>query len=97
VEARLPERVEAAAYFLVSEALTNAAKHSQAEEARLAAFRDEAALVVEIEDGGIGGAEPANGTGLRGLADRVEALGGRLTVSSPPGGGTLLRAEIPCG
>jgi len=97
LEERLPDHVEAAAYFLASEALTNAAKHSQAEEARLAAWRADGTLVVEIEDGGIGGAGPANGTGLRGLADRVEALGGKLTVSSPRGGGTLLRAEIPCG
>jgi signal transduction histidine kinase len=93
---RLPERVEGAAYFVASEALANAAKHSHASEVRLAASRQGPLLVLEAADDGIGGTAVRGGSGLRGLADRVEALGGRLTVSSPPGRGTTLRAEIPC-
>jgi signal transduction histidine kinase len=93
---RLPEQVEGAAYFVASEALANAAKHSHASEVRLAAFREGPLLVLAVSDDGIGGAGAGGGSGLRGLADRVEALGGRLTVSSPPGRGTTLRAEIPC-
>jgi signal transduction histidine kinase len=93
---RLPEQVEGAAYFVVSEALANAAKHSHASEVRLAASEEAGLLVLEVSDDGIGGAAPGGGSGLRGLADRVEALGGRLLVSSPPGRGTTVRAEIPC-
>lgn len=96
VDADIPEPVEAAAYFVASEALTNAAKHSRASEVRLAATRENGTLVIEVVDEGIGGAESTGGSGLRGLADRVEALSGRLHVSSPPGRGTTLRAEIPC-
>jgi signal transduction histidine kinase len=96
VRGRLPEQVEGAAYFVASEALANAAKHSHAGEVRLAAADRGGLLVLEVSDDGIGGAATGRGTGLRGLADRVEALGGRLTVSSPPGRGTNLRAEIPC-
>ena len=100
VEVSIDERpspaVEAAAYFVVSEALTNAAKHSHAREVRIAASRGQDQLIVEVADDGIGGAAPQGGSGLRGLAYRVEALGGRLVVSSPPGRGTSLRAEIPC-
>ena len=96
IEGRLSEQIESAAYFVASEALANAAKHSHGSEVRLAASRRGAALVLEVADDGIGGAVPAGGSGLRGLADRVEALGGRLTVSSPPGRGTTLRAELPC-
>jgi signal transduction histidine kinase len=96
VSGRLPEQVESAAYFVVSEALSNAAKHSHANEVRLAASKEGDALVLEVVDDGIGGAAPGGGSGLRGLADRVEALGGRLTVSSPPGRGTTLRAQFPC-
>jgi signal transduction histidine kinase len=95
VSGRLPEQLEGDAYFVASEALANAAKHSHASDVRLAASRHEGVLVVEVSDDGIGGAV-AGGSGLRGLADRVEALGGRLTVSSPPGRGTTLRAELPC-
>jgi signal transduction histidine kinase len=93
---RPPEPAEAAAYFVASEALTNAAKHSHAREVRLSAADDGNVLTVEVADDGIGGAGPGRGSGLRGLADRVEALGGTLTISSPPGRGTTLRAEIPC-
>jgi signal transduction histidine kinase len=96
VSGRLPEQVEGAAYFVASEALANAAKYSHASEVRLVALREVDVLVVEVLDDGIGGAAAGGGSGLRGLADRVEALGGRLTVSSPPGRGTTLRAEIPC-
>jgi signal transduction histidine kinase len=96
IDGRLPEHVEAAAYFLVSEALANIAKHSHASSARIHASVDDGVLAVDIEDDGIGGAAIGGGSGLRGLTDRVEALGGRLTVSSPPGRGTVVRAEIPC-
>jgi signal transduction histidine kinase len=96
VGGRLPQQVESAAYFVASEALTNAAKHSHASEVRLAVYQRDSTLVLEVMDDGIGGAVPAGGSGLRGLADRVEALGARLTVSSPPGRGTTLRAEFPC-
>jgi signal transduction histidine kinase len=96
VDRRLPDQIESAAYFMVSEALTNAAKHSHATEVSVAATYAGQRLTVEIADDGIGGAATAGGSGLRGLADRVEALGGRFTVSSPPGRGTTLRAEIPC-
>ena len=96
VGGRLSEQVEGAAYFVASEALANAAKHSHASEARLAAAQEQGVLVLEVSDDGIGGAAAGGGSGLRGLADRVEALGGRLTVSSPPGRGTTLRVEIPC-
>lgn len=97
VGGRLPEQVEAAAYFVASEALTNVAKHSHASEVRLLAACEGGMLIVQVADDGIGGAGTGEGSGLRGLADRVEALGGRLTLSSPPGRGTILRAEIPCG
>jgi signal transduction histidine kinase len=96
LDRRLPDHVESAAYFVASEALTNAAKHSHAREVRVLASCHGGTLTVEVADDGIGGAGTEDGSGLRGLADRVEALGGRFTVSSPPGRGTVLRAEIPC-
>lgn len=96
ISGRLPEQVETAAYFVASEALTNAAKHSHASEVRLAASCAEDTFLLEVGDDGIGGAGGNDGSGLRGLADRVEAIGGRLTISSPPGRGTVVRAEIPC-
>jgi signal transduction histidine kinase len=96
LDQRLPDQIETAAYFMVSEALTNAAKHSHATEIRVFASYRGQRLTVEIGDDGIGSATPTGGSGLRGLADRVEALGGQLTVFSPPGRGTTLRAEIPC-
>ena len=87
---------ELAAFYLVSEALANVAKHSQASTATIDVEIDGDTLVVEVNDDGVGGAYARDGSGLRGLADRVEAVGGRLMVWSPPGGGTRLRAEIPC-
>jgi signal transduction histidine kinase len=96
LDRRLPDQVETAAYFLVSEALTNAAKHSHASEIRVKATYAGDVLTIEVADDGIGGAEVGRGTGLRGLADRVEALGATLTVSSPLGRGTTLHAEFPC-
>jgi len=95
---RLPEtQVEPARGSDGSEALTNAAKHLHASSVRVTAACAGDQLTIEVNDDGIGGAAAGVGTGLRGLADRVEALGGRLTVSSPPGCGTRLIAEIPCG
>jgi signal transduction histidine kinase len=97
LDRRLPDQVESAAYFLVSEALTNAAKHSHATEVRVTATCAGGLFILEVADDGIGGATVGGGTGLRGLIDRVEALGGTLTVSSPLGRGTTLRVEFPCG
>ena len=96
VVGRLPERIEVAAYYVVSESLANIAKHAQAREARVALEQQPGRLVVEVVDDGVGGADTERGSGLRGLADRVEALGGRLRVWTPLGGGTRVRAEIPC-
>ena len=96
VASRLPEQVEVAAYYLVSEALTNVAKHAFASGAAVELTRANGELVVEVVDDGVGGANTSRGSGLRGLADRVEALDGRLRVWSPPDGGTRIRAEIPC-
>jgi PAS domain S-box-containing protein len=96
-EARLPEPVEAAAYYVVSEALANVAKYAEASSVAVSIASVNGHAVVEIADDGRGGADPAKGSGLRGLVDRVEALDGRLRVESPPGAGTRIRAEIPCG
>jgi PAS domain S-box-containing protein len=92
---RLPEPVEAAAYYLIAEALTNVTKYAHASTVRVRVAADDTSVVVEVSDDGVGGADPATGTGLRGLTDRVEALGGSLEVVSPAGAGTSLRAEIP--
>jgi signal transduction histidine kinase len=97
LDGRMPEAVEVAAYYIVAESLTNVAKYAGASSARVAVSRDDGELVVEITDDGVGGADEDAGSGLRGLADRVEALDGRLQVWSPRGGGTCVRAEIPCG
>ena len=94
---RLPERVEAAAYYVVSEALANVAKHAHATIARVRVQPAGGKVVIEVADDGIGGADAGRGSGLRGLTDRVEALGGRLWLSTPPGQGTIVSAEIPCG
>jgi signal transduction histidine kinase len=95
LDERLPATVEVAAYYLVSEALTNIAKYAHASSAAVTIVRRAADLVVVIADDGVGGADPAHGSGLRGLAERVQALGGCLAVSSPPAGGTTIRAEFP--
>ena len=95
LEGRLPEAVEAAAYFVVVEALTNVAKHANATEARVLGRCVDGWLIVEVVDDGDGGAIAGGGTGLAGLRDRVAALDGRLTVESPAGGPTTVRAEIP--
>lgn len=97
LDGNLAPAVESTAYFLVSEALTNAVKHSGAEALAVYVGRDADRLRVEVRDDGIGGATPSAGTGLRGIADRVDVLGGRLTIDSPPGRGTVIRAELPCG
>ncbi len=94
---RLPEPVEVAAYYVVNECLANVGKHAQASSAGVRLWVEGDRLVVQTVDDGVGGADTERGSGLRGLADRVEALGGRLLVWSPAGGGTRLRAEIPCG
>jgi signal transduction histidine kinase len=93
---RLPEAVEVAAYYTVSECLANVDKHAHADHAVVHVALDPPALVVEVVDDGTGGADTERGSGLRGLADRVEALGGRLRLWSAEGAGTRLRAEIPC-
>ena len=92
---RFPPAVEATAYFVVSEALTNAVKHSGAQGAQVAARVDNGCLRVEVRDDGVGGADPRRGSGLTGLRDRVEALGGKIAITSPSGSGTSLVAEIP--
>jgi signal transduction histidine kinase len=96
LDGRLPEPVEVAAYYLVSESLTNVARYANASGVTVEVTRPDGALVVEVVDDGVGGANTEGGSGLRGLADRIEALDGRLRVWSPSGGGTRIRAEIPC-
>jgi PAS domain S-box-containing protein len=95
LEERLPASVEAAAYYVVSEALANVAKYAAASSVTVSVSRLNGRALVEVADDGVGGAHPSDGSGLRGLADRVEALDGRLDVWSPPGAGTRIRAEIP--
>jgi signal transduction histidine kinase len=95
VAQRLAPEIEIAAYFVASEALANAAKHSHALEVRVKAWQHDHLLILEISDDGIGGAALGGGSGLRGLADRVEGVGGALVVSSCAGAGTTVRAEIP--
>jgi PAS domain S-box-containing protein len=92
---RYPSSVELAAYFVTAEALTNVAKYARASKARVTTTRTANHLVLTVDDDGIGGARPSAGSGLAGLADRIETLGGTLTVSSRPGQGTNVRAEIP--
>ena len=94
---RVSPELEVTAYYVVSEALTNVAKHSTASRASVSARLDDGMLVVEVSDDGVGGASENGGTGLRGLADRVEAQGGRLRIVSPAGEGTRIIGEIPCG
>ena len=94
---RLPQAIESAAYFVVAEALTNVAKYANAKSASVELSEVDGELVVQVSDDGIGGADPRDGSGLRGLADRVAALGGRLDVESPAGTGTTVSAIIPLG
>ena len=96
-DGRLPEAVELAAYFVVAEALTNVAKYAQATHATVGVARENGRLVVEVVDDGVGGANPKNGTGLRGLADRLAVIEGRLEIESEQGHGTTVTARIPCG
>jgi signal transduction histidine kinase len=96
LEDRLPEPLEVASYYVVSESLANVAKHADATSATVDVSRQSGNLVVEVIDDGVGGADTERGSGLRGLADRVEALGGRLRIWTPPGKGTRVRAEMPC-
>jgi signal transduction histidine kinase len=93
---RLSERLEVAAFYLVSESLANIGKHAGATSATVDVTRTNGHVTIEVVDDGVGGADTERGSGLRGLADRVEALDGRLRIWSPEGGGTRLRAEIPC-
>jgi signal transduction histidine kinase len=96
VDERLEESIEVAAYYVVNECLANIGKHARAQLARVSVGRSDGRLFVEVADDGIGGADTAGGSGLRGLTDRVEALGGSLRVWTPSGGGTTVRAEMPC-
>jgi signal transduction histidine kinase len=95
LDGRLPQSLEAAAYYVVSEALTNAAKHARASEVQVEARAGDDWIELSVQDDGVGGADPGQGSGLIGLKDRVEALGGELAVTSPAGGGASLRARIP--
>jgi signal transduction histidine kinase len=95
LDERLPGPVEAAAYYVVAEALTNVAKYAEASADEVSAQRHNGRVVVEVADDGVGGADPLLGSGLRGLADRVEALNGELEVESAAGTGTTVRAVIP--
>lgn len=95
LEGRLPIEVETAAYFVAAEALTNVAKHGRASFARVSAASTDGVLTLAVSDDGVGGAQLNGGGGLRGLADRVAAIDGQLTIDSPPGGGTLVAATIP--
>ena len=96
-DVRLGSEIEAAVYFLCAEGLANMTKHAGASRVRVAVHIGERAVTVELRDDGIGGADATRGTGLRGLSDRIEALGGRLTIESPPTGGTRLTGELPIG
>jgi signal transduction histidine kinase len=95
VPGRLPEPVEAAAYYLVAEALTNVARYAHASRARVNVAMVDGALEVVVADDGVGGVDPEAGSGLRGLDDRVAAVGGSLEIDSPVGHGTTVRARIP--
>jgi signal transduction histidine kinase len=94
-EERFAPQVEAAAYYVVAEAITNVGKYANASSARVSIRRSNGVATVTVSDDGAGGADPTRGSGLRGLAARVEALNGRLDVDSPPGHGTRVTAEIP--
>jgi signal transduction histidine kinase len=96
IAVRPPASVESAAYFVVSEALANIARHAHATRAKVAVLRSGDRLIVEIRDDGIGGADPSMGTGLQGLAERVTGMGATLDLLSPIGGPTTLLVEFPC-
>jgi GAF domain-containing protein len=95
LDERLPAAVEAAAYYIASEALTNVAKHAHANVVELVASHDDAVLMLEVRDDGVGGVDAGRGSGILGLTDRVEALGGMISIVSPPNGGTTLSVELP--
>ena len=95
-EVSLPSAVATAAYFVVAESLANVTKYARASEAWVTLANDNGSARVEVRDNGVGGALPSEGSGLQGLADRVGALGGELTIESPLGGGTRILAELPC-
>ena len=97
IDGRLPPPIEAATYYVISEALTNIQKYAQATSARVALALDDDEVMLEVTDDGVGGADATQGSGLQGLADRIEALAGSLSIDSPKGGGTSLRAKIPHG
>ncbi|WP_204059821.1 sensor histidine kinase [Microbispora corallina] len=97
VGSRLPREIEATAYYLVSESITNAARHSAANVVTVDVAAGDDGLRIAVSDDGRGGARPAAGSGLQGLADRVAALGARLELDSPAGAGTRLRTVLPCG
>jgi signal transduction histidine kinase len=95
VPTRLPEQAEVAAYYVVSEALTNAAKHAHASVAEVKLSVGDGRLRLTVNDDGVGGAIPKPGSGIVGLIDRIQALGGTISISSPPGEGTELQVELP--
>jgi signal transduction histidine kinase len=95
LDERLPERVEAAAYYIASEALTNVAKHAHANVVHLIASNDDGVLTLEVGDDGIGGVDAGRGSGILGLTDRAEALGGTISITSPPHVGTTLSVRLP--
>jgi signal transduction histidine kinase len=95
LDERLPAPVEAAAYYIASEALTNVAKHAHANVVALIASHDNGVLTLEVRDDGIGGVDPGRGSGILGLADRAEALGGRISIVSPQRRGTTLTVRLP--
>lgn len=94
-ERRFPDAIEVAAYYVVSEALTNAAKHADASNVQIDLHVEDETLLLSVADDGVGGAKASGGSGLIGLRDRVEALGGTIKLASPAGGGTRLDVEIP--
>jgi len=96
LDRRLPQAVEVTAYFVITEALANIAKHSKAGRAWIAGALTGDVLALEIGDDGVGGADVTRGSGLSGLTDRVAVMGGTVSMSSPPGGPTSLRAKLPC-
>jgi signal transduction histidine kinase len=95
IDGRLPEPVEVGAYYVVSETLTNAAKHARASVVAVGAEASGGALRLRVRDDGVGGADPLRGSGLTGLKDRIEALGGTFSLHSPKGGGTAVSCELP--